>query len=103
MKRLKSIPILILAAFLPLVFFFHMETIDFAKYPWFPNQGYWLDLFLYGKTIFLQVISAGMAIVLIVCKLKNRKNESNANVILLAVLFIMILLSTMFGVGGTVI
>lgn len=96
MKRLKSIPILILAAFLPLVFFFHMETIDFAKYPWFPNQGYWLDLFLYGKTILLQVISAGMAIGLLVYKFKNKKNERNANVILLAVLFIMILLSTMF-------
>ena len=74
MKKSTGIPVLIIAAVLPLTFYFHIESIEFLQYPWFPNQGYWLDWFLFGKGLLLQLMAAVMLIILIGFKIKNRNS-----------------------------
>lgn len=96
MKKRAGIPVFLIAALLPLAFYFHIETIEFSQYPWFPNQGYWLDWFLYGKSLLLQVMSMIMAGTLIVFKIKNKKNHACKENLLLLAAGGMIVLSAVF-------
>ncbi len=93
MKRVKVLPIAVIAALLPLAFCFHIETIDLSKYPWFPNRGYWLDFFLYGKSLLLQAMAGMMAILLIASVMKKKKVSFQWEGGLLAVLGGFLLLS----------
>lgn len=96
MKKATGIPVMLLACLLPLAVYFHIEIIELSQYPWFPNQGYWLDWFLYGKSCLVQILAILMAGVLLVNRLRNRKMRLEKENILLLILGISFVLSTFF-------
>lgn len=96
MKKIADIPVFMITVLLPLSVLFHVETIDFSKYPWFPNQGYWIDLFLYGKSILLQIAAVMMLIIILVKKIKTKQLHIVKNNGLLITLGGLFLLSAIF-------
>ena len=49
-KKRYAIPLMAAAALVPLITFVTARKADFSAFPWFPNQNYWVDIFLYGKS-----------------------------------------------------
>lgn len=96
MKKSSGIPLLIIAAILPLVAWFNIEMIEFNKYPWFPNQEYWIDLFLYGKSMLLEIASLLLIFILVVA-LRKKKGVSFSKENILLISFVMfVVLSAVF-------
>ena len=93
MKKSTGIPVLIIAALLPLTVYFHMESIGFSQYPWFPNQGYWFDWFLFGKGQLLLLMAVLMISTMIGLKIKKRKISTLRDTWLLIIAGIFMLIS----------
>lgn len=84
------------AAVLPLVTSFHIELNDFSKYAWFPNQEYWMDFFLYGKSNLLGMMGVLMLAILLIRLIKNRTFVFCKEKILLLLLILFLVLSAVF-------
>lgn len=84
------------AAVLPLVTSFHIELNDFSKYAWFPNQEYWMDFFLYGKSRLLGMMGVLMLAILLIRLIKNRTFVFCKEKILLLLLILFLVLSAVF-------
>ena len=96
MKKSAGIPLLFVAAVLPLVTSFHIELNDFSKYAWFPNQEYWMDFFLYGKSRLLGMMGVLMLAILLIRLIKNRTFVFCKEKILLLLLILFLVLSAVF-------
>ena len=96
MKKSAGIPLLFVAAVLPLVTSFHIELNDFSKYAWFPNQEYWMDFFLYGKSNLLGMMGVLMLAILLIRLIKNRTFVFCKEKILLLLLILFLVLSAVF-------
>ena len=96
MKKTAKLCIYIIAAFLPLVYCFHIEAIDFSKYPWFPNQDYWIDLFLYGKSWVIRASAVVMSASLLVTNIKNRKRTVSFESCCVLIIGVFLMLSAVF-------
>ena len=83
-------------AVLPLVTSFHIELNDFSKYAWFPNQEYWMDFFLYGKSRLLGMMGVLMLAILLIRLIKNRTFVFCKEKILLLLLILFLVLSAVF-------
>lgn len=95
-KKIQSFLILLVAVFLPLIFLFHIETVEFLKYPWFPNQGYWFDWFLYGKSMFVQIVAVIMTAILIRRKGKKKQSDIKIEKVCLGIMVVFLVISTIF-------
>lgn len=96
MKKIADVPIFMLTVLLPLSILFHMETIELLQYPWFPNQRYWIDLFLYGKSILLQITAVIMLFMMLKRKIKTRSFRMGRGKRVLIVLSGLFILSAIF-------
>ena len=94
MKRTRdAIPLMLVAGILPLVIYFTFQRADFAEYPWFPNQDYWLDVFLYGKSRMLMALGVVMLAQLLYQGARKRLKNPGKEFLLWAALAVLLVLS----------
>lgn len=94
MKKITGVLLGLVAAVLPLIAYFHIEIIAYSQYPWFPNQGYWFDFFLYGKSSLLQMIAIITAVMLVIEKIKSKENYKTIENGLLILTGVFLIIST---------
>ena len=91
-------PLLILAGILPWIVCFTIEGISLQALPWFPNQEFWMDIFLKGKSIVITLLGGYMALNLLYRWIRRRLKKPGIEWLALLVLGIMELASAIMSV-----
>ncbi|MCC8163680.1 MAG: O-antigen ligase family protein, partial [Lachnospiraceae bacterium] len=94
-KAVYVLPVLSVAALLPLCARLVLYEVEFTEYPWFPNQETWSDVFLLVKSRVFVFLAAVMALMLLASALRRRVKPDRA-FLPLVFLSILQLLSALF-------
>lgn len=67
-----EIPLYLIAAGLPLITFFYVDSPGLEKFAWFPNRNTWIDFFLYGKSKCVHILALVLVFNLLIRSVKKK-------------------------------